>query len=126
MCIQIDLKSSNLTNLNFSSTDLKWKRACFPSYEGAAFYSVMENLQEFKYLNSNCSNGVTNFFASNSCFGSRNCKKDYAGDEGALKCLDQMGDVAFVNLELVRNLTGKNTIYIKCNRDHDLYHPTNS
>ncbi|KAL7037648.1 hypothetical protein ACKWTF_009312 [Chironomus riparius] len=91
--------------------DLKWKRACFPSYEGAAFYSVMENLQEFQYINNNCSNGVIDFFASESCFGSRNCKKEYSGDEGALKCLDQMGDVAFVNLELVRNLTGPNQKY---------------
>ena len=72
----------------------------------------MENLQEFKYIKSNCSNDVKDFFASRSCYGSKNCKNEYSGDAGALKCLDEFGDVAFVNLEMVKNLTGKELILI--------------
>lgn len=88
--------------------ELRDKTACFPSHEGASFYSVSEHFQKSKLIESSCSKSVENFFSSRSCFGADNCHKNYGGDKGAFECLKDFGDVAFMNMETFQNLTPAN------------------
>lgn len=85
--------------------DLKGKVACFPSPKGAAFYSVMNILQESRHIKSNCSSHVKDYFSSKSSYGLD--KSSYKGDGGAMECLNSIGDVAFIGMESIKNLTGK-------------------
>lgn len=90
--------------------DLEGRVACFPTYQGAAFVSALESLNKLKLISSNCSSSVGKFFSRKSCFGDRKskyCGTDFVGDMGALECLTNVGDVAFMNLETFKNLTGK-------------------
>jgi Transferrin len=94
--------SSNIKNFE----DLRGKTACFPSLDGASFYAIMENLQESKLIErNNCTNSVVNFFSPRSCYGKDNCREKYGNDKGALECLKEFGDVAFMNLATFQNLT---------------------
>ena len=88
--------------------DLSGKIACFPADEGAAFSSVTETLHTLKLISNNCSSSVKNFFSRKSCFGNQNLKycSNFNGDDGAFQCLKQHGDIAFINLETFKNLTG--------------------
>lgn len=89
---------------NFS--DLYKKRACLPSFEGAAYLSVLETIRHsrgvFNDDQSYLVNELTDFFDDDSCTWTPNtkkCKKRYSGDEGALLCLkENQGDVAFVDM----------------------------
>lgn len=90
--------------------DIKHKTACFPSFQGASYYSAMNELQELKYIEDNCSKSIYNFFSPASCYGVKNCRNEYAGDEGALKCLNEFGDIAFISLESYKQLNGKNNL----------------
>lgn len=101
--VAVTKAGSSIKNFN----DLRGKTACFPAYEGAAFYAAMENLQKSKLIEKNCSNSVKNFFSSRSCYGKHNCRTNYDGDRGAFECLKDFGDVAFMNLETFQNFTGK-------------------
>lgn len=96
---------------NFS--DLYGKRACLPSYEGAAYLSVLETIRQTRGSNNRLlsPDELLDFFADDSCTWSANgkCKSEYAGDEGALKCLkDGYGDVAFVDMAIVPEFIGSN------------------
>lgn len=93
--------------------DLKYHKACFPSYEGAAFVSVAETLRNLTLTTSECSlsEGLMEFFSLDSCFWdetkSNKCNDQYRGDEGALRCLNDGADVAFINMEIWKNFTEK-------------------
>lgn len=92
-----------------SSTDLQGHKACFPSFHGAAFLSATNALQDLKLIETNCSSSVHDFFSRKSCLGDKNskhCKQSYLGDEGAFNCLNEIGDVAFMDLATFNNLTG--------------------
>lgn len=93
---------------NFSS-DLEGRVACFPSYEGAAFSSVVGTLHQLKLTSDNCTSSVRDYFDKTSCLGNRKskyCRSEYLEDAGALNCLKNHGEVAFMNLETFKNLTG--------------------
>lgn len=90
-----------------SLLDLKGKTACFPSHEGAAYFSTMNTLLELKLIEDNCARSIENFFSLRSCFGPINCRESYHGDIGAMKCLEDFGDIAFVNMETFKNISGK-------------------
>ncbi|KAG5680182.1 hypothetical protein PVAND_009707 [Polypedilum vanderplanki] len=91
-----------------SFLDIKGKTACFPSYEGSSFYSVMHELQQLKYIQDNCSKSIDNFFSPASCYGQENCRKEFSEDNGALKCLNEFGDIAFINLQTYKKLNDTN------------------
>lgn len=96
--------------LQFVFEDLRGSKACFPALGGAAFSAVTETLNNLKLIEGNCSSTVKSFFSQKSCFGdrdSRYCKESFVGDVGPLKCLKDFGDVAFMNMETFKNLTGK-------------------
>lgn len=85
------------------------KIACLPALDGAAFTSVTETLYSLKLISSNCSSVAQEFFSRKSCYGTRKskyCSINYAGDNGSFHCLKEHGDVAFMNLETFKNLTG--------------------
>lgn len=101
--IAVTKSTSSIENLG----ELRGKVACFPSYEGAAYYGAMESLNNL--IDTNCSNSMKNFFSSKSCYGDHNCQHKFDGEKGALECLKKFGDVAFMNMESFQNLTtGKN------------------
>lgn len=93
--------------------DLENKKACFPSYEGAAFLSVAETLRNLSITTKDhckAETSVKNFFHRNSCYwadGSKGqCEDKYRGDLGALRCLtEKKGDVAFIDMALWKNFT---------------------
>lgn len=98
---------SDIYNFN----DLYKKRACFPSYEGAAYLSVLETIRFARGItNEDESDDVRDYFSENSCIwapNSAHCKDEYVGDDGALKCLkDNRGDVAFVDMAALQEYVG--------------------
>lgn len=92
--------------------DLRGKKACFPNYEGAAYISVMETIRSLNLHETNCeySAEINEFFSTESCTWepNRKCHNSYKGDEGALNCLANGGDVAFVSAEVFNNFTQGN------------------
>lgn len=95
----------------YGFSDLKGKRACFPSFEGAAYLSAMETIRETHHRNDPTrhvtSDMLNEYFADDSCTwektydDSKNCAKMYLGDEGALRCLiENRGDVAFIDMRI--------------------------
>lgn len=104
--ITLAVVNSDVKVYNFS--DLKGKRVCFPSFEGAAYLSVYETLETNRLIEDTCS--FEQFFAADSCTWNPNrkfsCPEKYRNDEGALRCLvDGHGDVAFLNLDVFKNFT---------------------
>jgi hypothetical protein len=73
----------------------------------------MNVLQELKYVHDNCSHSINSFFSHASCYGKKNCRKEYSGDEGALKCLHEFGDVAFISIDSYRKLNGEFHIHLQ-------------
>lgn len=102
--IAVVKNKSNIYNFN----DLYKKRACFPSYEGAAYLSVLETIRHMRGISNDTelysSEDVKDFFTEDSCTwapGSASCAKKYIGDVGALNCLnDNHSDVAFVDMSV--------------------------
>lgn len=101
--------NSDIYNFN----DLYGKRACLPSYEGAAYISVLETIRKM-HGNNNANDKplspveLMDFFSHDSCTPScASCDPKYAGDAGALQCLkDGRGDVAFVDMAIVPEYIG--------------------
>lgn len=98
----------------FNFRDLRGKRACFPSFEGAAHLSVLETIQgktiDTEPRNCVSSNKISNYFTDDSCTWGPgrmgNCSQQYRGDEGALRCLvENRGDVAFLSMDVFKNFT---------------------
>lgn len=94
-----------------SLADLRGKRACFPSFESAAYMSAWETVRNLSTSGSkgHCeSNSLGHFFAASSCSSRKDnrCEEKYRGDVGALRCLvDGRGDVAFTELAVFQNFT---------------------
>lgn len=92
--------------------DLYGKRACLPRFEGAAHLSVLETVRQHRGgghdAESYASSALADYFADDSCMwwpngGDRKCSPEYAGDDGALRCLEtNRGDVAFVDMAVFR------------------------
>lgn len=97
----------------YNFKDLRGKRACFPSFEGAAYLSALETIHkqiEGGDADFCAAEMIEDYFASDSCtWGStatRNCNQEYIGDEGALRCLfENRGDVAFLSMDVFKNFT---------------------
>lgn len=92
----------------FSSfDDLYNSKVCLPSFEGAAYVSVV---QAIKDLSSRKYKSLKNYFSYDSCIwhpsGNVNCKDEYRGDLGALQCLiEGKGDVAFISSDVFNNFS---------------------
>ncbi|GAB0096723.1 Transferrin [Sergentomyia squamirostris] len=88
-----------------SFEDLRGKRACFPTYEGAAFLSVGETLLNKSLITPSChlAGDIQNYFSEksyNTHSDHVNSHGMYQGEEGAIKCLmEDSGDVAFVDID---------------------------
>lgn len=87
--------------------DLEGARACLPSYEGPAYLSVLETI--------NNQTGLIisphKYFSHDSCLwqhGEKSCSDVYRGDEGALRCLAQGGEVAFISSAIYKQYTAGN------------------
>lgn len=96
----------------YNFKDLNGRRACFPSFEGAAYLSVLETIQKNivdtgpRHCMSHTK--ITDFFTSDSCTWGPdgNCSQQYYGDQGALRCLtENRGDVAFLDMEVFKNFS---------------------
>lgn len=92
-------------NANIHSfQDLRGKRACFPNFEGAAYLSALKTYLNVTTKESSCYSRtiLNNYFSSDSCiWNSRGlCADKYRGEEGALRCLNDGYDVAFVSLDV--------------------------
>ncbi|XP_055386805.1 transferrin [Condylostylus longicornis] len=89
---------------NFES--LRDYQACFPSYEGAAYISVLEAIANITHQEYE---SIPSYFTRKSCIWKPNghtCPEAYKGDAGALKCLaDGYGDVAFISSDIYKNFT---------------------
>lgn len=74
--------------------------------------SVMDSLNRLKLVQSNCSYATKNYFSNKgSCVWdkkSKKCPDKYKGDTGALRCLTEGRDVAFLSIDVFNNLTSKN------------------
>lgn len=97
----------------YNFDDLFKKRACLPSYEGAAYLSVLETIRHVRRANNDepySADEVSAYFAKDSCTwapNSAHCKAAYSGDEGALNCLkENRGDVAFVDMAAFQQFIG--------------------
>lgn len=112
--------SSDIKDLN----DLQGKRACFPSYNGIAYNTILHELRTHNLLeNSICpyEESLGHYFGSTCIPGlntnSKNlnqlCNRNlYDGEKGAFRCLaENKADVAFIDLKTIQNYTGKYKIY---------------
>lgn len=101
---------SDIYNFN----DLYKKRACFPSFVGTAYLSVLQTIRHMRGINnedeSYAANEVDDFFAKDSCTWaphSSQCKDEYSGDDGALMALkENRCDVAFVDMASFEQFIG--------------------
>ncbi|XP_037941727.1 transferrin-like, partial [Teleopsis dalmanni] len=88
-----------------SFKDLKDVKACFPSYEGAAHLSVQDTI----YNITGQVTSIHNYFHRDSCtwhpHSHRKCPEYYKGDEGALRCLAEGADVAFLSSDIYKLYT---------------------
>lgn len=99
----------------YNFEDLNRKRVCLPSFEGAAHLSVLETVRYVRGTHqsdrSYSPRELLEFFSEDSCLWTpetnANCKKEYAGDEGALRCLrENHGDVAFLDMAVFQQYIG--------------------
>lgn len=85
--------------------DLKGAKVCLPSYEGPAYLSLLETLHN----KTKDSTTLYKYFHHDSCLwhplSSHNCPDIYQGDEGALRCLAEGGDVAFLSSSIYKQFT---------------------
>ncbi|KAH8421048.1 hypothetical protein KR222_005741 [Zaprionus bogoriensis] len=88
--------------------DLRGARACLPSYEGAAHLAAQETI-------ANVTGGVHSmhaYFHRDSCLWNpqrgRQCPLHYHGDEGALRCLAEGADVAFLSSDVYKRYVSGN------------------
>ncbi|XP_005185368.1 transferrin [Musca domestica] len=85
--------------------DLKGAKACLPSFEGPAYLSVLEALHNRTHTPMS----MHKFFHRESCLwephSSHKCPQQYQGDEGALRCLAEKGDVAFLSSDIYKKYT---------------------
>ena len=91
-----------------SFEDLKGRKACFPVYDGIAWNSVVQVLNKEKLLNTCPYTKAMAEFFGDSCvpnvpeqyrgtLGKGCTSEGYQDDYGAIKCLNNGGEVAFVS-----------------------------
>lgn len=106
--------ASDIYNFN----DLYKKRACFPSFAGTAYLSVLQTIRHMRDIanegESYSSHEVDDFFAKDSCTWaphSSHCQNEYSGDDGALLALTaNRCDVAFVDMAVFEQSVGMATM----------------
>lgn len=110
--------------------DLKGKRACFPSFEGAAYLSALETIREIHHAADPTrhvtSEQLNEFFAADSCTWESKqrggCDEAYRGDEGALRCLvERHGDVAFIDSTVFQKFSRLSLGNVSANVDPKAY-----
>ncbi|XP_030387941.1 transferrin [Scaptodrosophila lebanonensis] len=91
-----------------SFKDLKDASACLPSYEGAAHLSVQDTIVN----TTGKIQSLHTYFSRDSCLWhpkyGRKCPDHYRGDEGALRCLSEGGDVAFLSSDVYKKYVSGN------------------
>lgn len=104
--VTVALVNKNSKYKNFR--DLRGARACLPSFEGAAHLAVEETI-------ANATGSVHSmhaYFHRDSCLWhphrGRQCPLHYRGDEGALRCLAEGGDVAFLSSDIYKKYMSGN------------------
>lgn len=105
-------KNSNIKNFE----DLRGKKACFPSFEGIAWNSMLYSFHRRGLLSYECPYSIkaTNFFGDMCVPGApknaseklrKLCNLNYEGDVGALKCFTfENADVVFVSKNMMKNI----------------------
>lgn len=98
--------------------DLHGAKACLPSFEGPAHLSVLETITNA----TGQVKSVRSYFHKDSCtwHPSGRCPEHYRGDEGALRCLAEGGDVAFISSDIFKLYTIGNLTsdWIKGTKEH--------
>ncbi|XP_054736847.1 transferrin [Anastrepha obliqua] len=88
-----------------SFADLEGAKACLPSYEGPAHLSVQDTIVNV----TNRMASLQSFFHEDSCTwhpqAPHSCPDNYRDNEGALRCLAEGGDVAFLSSDIYKNYT---------------------
>ncbi|XP_034654339.1 transferrin [Drosophila subobscura] len=101
--------------------DLRGARACLPSYEGAAHLSVQEAIANA----TGRVHSLHGYFHRDSCLWQphrgRECPMRYQGDEGALRCLAEGGDVAFLSSDVYKRYVSGNMTADWVARSHKDY-----
>lgn len=113
----------------YNFKDLNGKQACFPSYEGAAFLSVLETINNMTKTEDErhySANDLLDYFSSESCTWSSddrgNCDDKYKNDEGALRCLiEGKGHVAFMDMSVFKQFIDKSINQSWAQQDHSMY-----
>ena len=72
----------------------------------------MDTLNQLNITTSKCLSAVKNYFSSRSCVWNpkkeiSDCSVSYKNDKGALRCLSEGRDVAFMSLDVFNNLTSE-------------------
>ncbi|XP_055920328.1 transferrin [Eupeodes corollae] len=97
--------------------DLLGAKACLPSFEGAAHLSVLETISSINKQ----SIPISEYFSRKSCIWNphldNDCSQNYKGEEGALRCLKEGADVAFVSSLTFKTFSNgtMNSTWIKSN-----------
>ncbi|XP_023302342.2 transferrin [Lucilia cuprina] len=86
--------------------DLEGAKACLPSYEGPAYLSVLETIHN----KTGQRIAPHKYFSRHSCLwhGGKTCSDVFRGDEGALRCLAQEGEVAFISSDVFKKYISGN------------------
>lgn len=95
--------------IDLNIADLRGKKACFPSYQGAAYLSVLESLMNHTNFINECTD-VSGYFSASSCNwkADSKCTSVFNGEEGSLRCLlEGNGDVAFMSYATYKKFKGK-------------------
>lgn len=86
--------------------DLMGKRICLPSYEGPAYLSILDTIVNGS---NHLLHTIESYFHRDSCTWNPNqkhkCSDDYKGDEGALRCLAEGADAAFLSSAVYKQYT---------------------
>lgn len=92
--------------------DLYGKSVCFPEYKGVAYASVYSTIKSIlSQENSTAQHtlDISNYFSKKSCiWGPKqyySCEDKYRGEQGALQCLNDGYDVAFITYDAFKRFT---------------------
>lgn len=114
----------------YNFKDVYGKQACFPSYEGAAFLSALETINNYTTKSENERNfnvnELLNFFSPDSCTWGPDdqgqCEEKYMYDEGALRCLiEGKGQVAFMDMSVFKQFIDKSLNQSWAQENHSMY-----
>lgn len=100
----------------YNFADLYEKKVCLPRFEGAAYLSVLETIRHHRSVTNDLTTyserELIDYFDDGSCIwapNTPNCPEKYAGDEGAIRCVEENhGDVAFVDMAVFQQFIAAN------------------